>query len=97
MDNNFKVNLEAMIDDSSLSKIQKKLAKERFKISTDIELTSFSKNKADIEKQFKDLLDIINTLTKGMSFLNSLGLNIDLFPGIKDVGRQNGALTLSNV
>lgn len=190
MNNNYKIVLEALIDDSSLSDIQKRLAKERLKISADIELTSFSKNKADLEKQFKELSGVIkktlgdavsdqqaaqwarnyydaivsgaqlvikeqkksnqaakdtislqkdvtsvlnqqkeiyaginvsshkegkisniqdsvkaaselskvvNTLTKSMSFLKSLGLNIDLFPGIKNVGRQNGAKALSNV
>ena len=52
MNDNFKIFLQAIIDDSSLSDMQKRLAKERLKISADIDFLNFAKNKADIEKQF---------------------------------------------
>lgn len=62
MNNDFKIYLQAIIDDSSLSDIQKKLAKERLKISANIDLANFAKNKADIEKQFQALSGIIKSI-----------------------------------
>ena len=53
--NDFKVILEAMIDNSSLSNIQKQLAKERLKISADISIEDFAKSKQAIEKQIEAL------------------------------------------
>lgn len=62
MNDNFKIFLQAIIDDSSLSDIQKRLAKERLKISADIDFSNFAKNKADIEKQFQALSGIIKNI-----------------------------------
>lgn len=62
MNDNFKIFIQAIIDDSSLSDIQKRLAKERLKISADIDFSNFAKNKADIEKQFQALSGIIKNI-----------------------------------
>ena len=62
MNDNFKIFLQAIIDDSSLSDIQKRLAKERLKISAGIDFSNFAKNKADIEKQFQALSGIIKNI-----------------------------------
>lgn len=62
MNDDFKIYLKAIIDDSSLSDVEKKLAKERLKISADIDLKDFAKNKADIEKQFQSLAGIIKKI-----------------------------------
>lgn len=62
MNDNFKIYLKAIIDDSSLSDVEKKLAKERLKISADIDLKDFTKNKADIEKQFQSLAESIKNI-----------------------------------
>lgn len=62
MNDNFKIFLQAIIDDSNLSDIQKRLAKERLKISADIDFSNFAKNKADIEKQFQALSGIIKNI-----------------------------------
>lgn len=62
MNDNLKIFLQAIIDDSSLSDIQKRLAKERLKISADIDFSNFAKNKADIEKQFQALSGIIKNI-----------------------------------
>lgn len=62
MNDDFKIYLKAIIDDSSLSDVEKKLAKERLKISADIDLKDFAKNKADIEKQFQSLAGIIKNI-----------------------------------
>ena len=59
MNNDYKIRLQAMIDDSSLADVQKKLAKERLKIGADIVLDQFGKNKAEIEKQSKALSNMI--------------------------------------
>lgn len=45
MNNDYKIRLQAMIDESSLSDIQKKLAKERLKIGADIVLDQFGKTR----------------------------------------------------
>lgn len=62
MNDDFKIYLKAIINDSSLSDVEKKLAKERLKISADIDLKDFAKNKADIEKQFQSLAGIIKNI-----------------------------------
>lgn len=62
MNDDFKIYLKAIIDDSSLSDVEKKLAKERLKISADIDLKDFAKNKADIEKQFHSLAGVIKNI-----------------------------------
>ena len=51
--NDFKVILEAMIDNSSLTNVQKQLAKERLKINADISVEDFAKSKQEIEKLTK--------------------------------------------
>ena len=56
MNNDYKIRLQAMIDDSSLADVQKKLAKERLKIGADIVLDQFGKNKAEIESSPKRYL-----------------------------------------
>lgn len=53
--NNFKIILETMIDNSSLSNVQKQLAKERLKINADISVEDFAKSKQAIEKQIANL------------------------------------------
>lgn len=60
--NDFKVILEAMIDNSSLTNVQKQLAKERLKISADISVEDFAKSKQEIEKQISKLAESIRTL-----------------------------------
>lgn len=62
MENNFKVILEAMIDNSSLSDIQKQLAKERLKIGADISVEDFAKSKQEIEKQIASLAANIKSI-----------------------------------
>lgn len=60
--NDFKVFLKAIIDDSSLSQIQKNLAKKKLEIQADIDFSNFAKNKAEIEKQFQALSGIIRDI-----------------------------------
>lgn len=69
MDNDFKIILEAVIDNSSLTDAQKKIAKEHFAASLDIELDvdSFAKSKKEIteniakmSKEFKKAFDKLN-------------------------------------
>ncbi len=55
MGDNFKIILEAMIDNSSLSNAQKQVAKERLKINADISVEDFAKSKKEIEKQIEAL------------------------------------------
>lgn len=55
MDNDFKVILGAMIDNSSLTDVQKQLAKQRLKINADISVEDFAKSKQTIEKQISGL------------------------------------------
>ena len=62
MNDKFKVYLQAIIDDSSLSQIQKDLAKKKLEIRADIDFSNFAKNKADIEKQFQALSGIIKNI-----------------------------------
>ena len=62
MGNNFKIILEAMIDQSSLSNAQKQIAKERLKIGADISVEDFAKSKNAIEKQMVDLSKGIKTI-----------------------------------
>lgn len=63
--NDFKVILEAMIDNSSLTNVQKQLAKERLKINADISVEDFAKSKQEIEKQIgklaKNIKNILGT------------------------------------
>lgn len=62
MNNDFKIILEAMIDNSSLSNVQKQLAKERLKINADISVEDFAKSKQAIEKQIASLAQGIKTI-----------------------------------
>lgn len=62
MGNDFKIILEAMIDNSSLSNAQKQVAKERLKINADISVEDFSKSKHEIEKQILQLGKSIKTI-----------------------------------
>ena len=62
MNDNFKIILEAMIDQSSLSNVQKQVAKERIKVNADISLENFAKSKAEIEKQTKALGNNIKSI-----------------------------------
>lgn len=62
MNDSFKVFLQAIIDDSSLTKVQKDLAKKKLEIQADIDFSDFAKNKADIEKQFRALSGIIKDI-----------------------------------
>lgn len=62
MNDSFKIFLQAIIDDSSLTKVQKDLAKKRLEIQADIDFSDFAKNKADIEKQFRALSGIIKDI-----------------------------------
>ena len=59
---NFKIILEAMIDNSSLSKIEKDLARERLKINADISIEDFAKSKQAIEKQISSLAVVIKNI-----------------------------------
>lgn len=58
--NDFKVILEAMIDKSSLTTVQKQMAKERLKINVDISVDDFTKNRAKLEDDFRALGKKIN-------------------------------------
>lgn len=60
--NDFKVILEAMIDKSSLTTVQKQMAKERLKINVDISVDDFTKNRAKLETDFQKLGEKINTI-----------------------------------
>lgn len=62
MNDNFKIFLQAIIDDSSLTKVQKDLAKKKLEIQADIDFSNFAKSKADIEKQFRALSGIIKDI-----------------------------------
>lgn len=62
MENNFKVILEAIIDNSSLTNVQKKVAKERLKINADISVEDFAKSKQELEKQITNLAVSIKTI-----------------------------------
>lgn len=62
MGDNFKIMLEAMIDQSSLTNAQKQVAKERLKIGADISVEDFAKSKQAIEKQIVDLAKGIKTI-----------------------------------
>ena len=62
MGDNFKIILEAMIDQSSLTNAQKQVAKERLKIGADISVEDFAKSKQAIEKQMVDLAKGIKTI-----------------------------------
>lgn len=62
MGDDYKIILEAMIDESSLSKAQKQIAKERLKIGADISVENFAKSKHEIEKQMVDLAKGIKTI-----------------------------------
>jgi hypothetical protein len=55
MNDNFKIILEAMIDQSSLSNVQKQVAKERIKVNADISIEDFSKSKLEMQKQIASL------------------------------------------
>ena len=74
MNDNFKIFLQAIIDDSSLNKVQKDLARKKLEIQADIDFSNFAKSKADIEKQFRyqesskiylEMLFLINKLPNG--------------------------------
>lgn len=62
MNDNFKIFLQAIIDDSSLNKVQKDLARKKLEIQADIDFSNFAKSKADIEKQFRALSGIIKDI-----------------------------------
>lgn len=62
MGDNFKVILEAMIDQSSLTNAQKQVAKQKLKIGADISVEDFAKSKNAIEKQMVDLAKGIKTI-----------------------------------
>ena len=62
MDNDFKVILGAMIDNSSLTDVQKQLAKQRLKINADISVEDFAKSKQTIEKQISGLAKEIKSI-----------------------------------
>ncbi len=62
MNDNFKIFLQAIIDDSSLTKVQKDLARKKLEIQADIDFSNFAKSKADIEKQFRALSGIIKDI-----------------------------------
>lgn len=62
MNDNFKIYLQAIIDDSSLTKVQKDLAKKKLEIQADIDFSNFAKSKSDIEKQFQALSGIIKNI-----------------------------------
>ena len=66
--NDFKVILEAMIDNSSLSNIQKQLAKERLKISADISIE-------DLQEFVEFLLSPLSLLAQGHFHLYLLGFD----------------------
>ena len=63
--NDFKIILEAMIDNSSLTNIQKQIAKQRLKISADISVDDFVKSKQAIEKQIETLSKEIKNILGG--------------------------------
>lgn len=60
--NDYKVVLEAMIDNSSLTNAQKEIAKERLKINADISIEDFAKSKQEVEKQIGKLAESIKKI-----------------------------------
>lgn len=99
--NDFRILLEAIIDKSSLTNIQKTLAKENLKIPTDFDISGFAKNKQDIEKQISSI---------GVMIKNVLGNAIsdkqasqwakqyyrELLSGIKNVAKEQEKINLDN-
>lgn len=61
MESNFKVMLGAMIDESSLSDVQKRIAKEKINLNANISIEDFSKSKLEIQKQVASLGTYIKT------------------------------------
>lgn len=63
----FKIILQAIIDNSSLDKIQKQLATEKLKATVDIDadLEKFAKSNQKIEDMMKGLADKISTILEG--------------------------------
>lgn len=65
MNNDFKIILEAMIDKSSLSDIQKEVAKKQLKISADIDIKDFAKDKKKLIDEFERIGKEINKILGG--------------------------------
>lgn len=62
--NDFKIILEAMIDNSSLTNAQKQLAKERLKISADIDFSNFVSEKQKIQQLANEINKILGDSLK---------------------------------
>lgn len=70
-ENNSQVTVEAIIDNSSLTNIQKLLAKKKFEIRADMSLQDFAKSKAELEKQIQKLA------SEMQETLSNAGVSID--------------------
>lgn len=62
--NDFKIILEAMIDNSSLTNVQKQLAKERLKVSADIDFSNFVSEKQKIQQLANEINKILGDSLK---------------------------------
>lgn len=62
--NDFKIILEAMIDNSSLNNAQKQLAKERLKVSADIDFSNFVSEKKRIQQLANEINKILGDSLK---------------------------------
>lgn len=62
--NDFKIILEAMIDTSSLTNAQKQLAKERLKVSADIDFSNFVSEKQKIKQLANEINEILGNSLK---------------------------------
>lgn len=70
MNNDFRILFEAVIDNSSLTDAQKKIAKQHFKadLSLDLDLNEFAKQKKNIKEQTKKLTEELKTAFKNAKF-----------------------------
>lgn len=105
--NDFKILLDAVIDNSSLTEAQKKLAKERFKANLDVELdiSKFANQKKKINDDFNELASKIKKAFSDIDIkLNDKQLNAftnDYINTIKQASKEqeklNNAQKKSNI
>lgn len=61
MDNNYKTILEVLIDESSLSDIQKQLAKEKLKLTAEVSIDNLEGTKSEFKNQITKLFNSMNS------------------------------------
>ena len=91
--NDFKIILEAMIDTSSLTNAQKQLAKERLKVSADIDFSNFVSEKQKIKQLANEINEILGNSLKpseALSWANQYWKQMQ--SGAKQVQREQEKL-----